>query len=113
VAAVAVGRLFETLIEELMPTPQQHLAAPDNDAPDPLSFAASVPPDFVLPDRLEPELRAAVARSNMDVGRLVRPPILVGVEEEAVRAEAMDRGHADLELSRSGVVDSMAGQRDF
>jgi hypothetical protein len=85
-----------------MPTPQQHPAAPDNDAPDPLSFAASVPPDFVLANRLQPELRAAVARSNVDVGRLIRLTVLVRVEEEAVRTEAVNRGHADLAEGSTG-----------
>jgi hypothetical protein len=85
-----------------MPTPQQHLVALDDDAPDPLGSAASVPPDFVLPDRLKPKHRAAVARPNMNVGRLIQLSLFVGVEEEAVWAEAMDRGHADLAAGSTG-----------
>jgi hypothetical protein len=85
------------MIEELIPTPQELIAVDENDAADLLYFAWSVTPGISQSDWRQPELRSALARPDMDVWWLVRLAVLVRVEVEPVRPEAVNDWHGSAQ----------------
>jgi hypothetical protein len=72
----------------------------DDHATDPLDLSGSVARRLPKSHRREPERGLAIGRGlaidgdDVDVWRLARVLVLVGAEEEPVRAEPVDDGHA-------------------
>src|SRR3954466_12307622 len=94
--AAADGNLSGWFFEELIPGPQEELAARDDDASESLELARilwRVPPQT---NRGEPEDRSALSGLDVDVRSLVRRSVLVRVEVEAIGSEPVDRRNAYL-----------------
>jgi hypothetical protein len=74
-------------MEELIPLPHEAFAVGGDDAPETFGLSRSVPPIVAKTDRAKPEDRPSMCRLDMDVGWLVRTPILV--REEPARPSGL------------------------
>jgi hypothetical protein len=71
-----------SIVEELIPIPQQYLLMVQDDLLDPVDLFAGKPLASLQMDRIEPEFRLSIVTFYMDVRRFI--PV-ARVKEEAIR----------------------------